>query len=342
MKKLRILVLVHEDLIPPDSLDGYADSEIVEWKTEFDTVTTLKELGHEVYVLGVRDDLGVVRRAILDFKPSITFNLLEEFHGNSLFDHHIASYLELMKQRYTGCNPRGLLLAHDKALSKKILTFHRVRVPRFMVVPRGAKIRMPKRLEFPLFVKSLFEEGSYGISQASIVRTEEKLVERIEYLHDRLDTPAIVEEFIEGRELYIGVLGNRRLQVLPILELVFGNVPDGAPKIATSKVKWDWKYQNDHQIDTVAPEDISKTLHAKIERLGKRIYRALNLSGYARIDLRLTDDDELYVLEANANPDIGYGEELSVAAELAGMDHEALLMKIINLGLSYRDQYWLT
>jgi D-alanine-D-alanine ligase len=174
MKTFRILVLVHEDLIPPASLDGYQDEEIVHWKTEYDVVTTLKELGHDVQVLGVRADLGVIRTALLEFKPQIAFNLLEEFHDNPLYDHHVAGYLELMQQTYTGCNPRGLLIAHDKALSKKILSFHRIRVPRFGVFPRGRKPRLSKKLRYPLIVKSLYEEGSYGISQASIVRTDDK------------------------------------------------------------------------------------------------------------------------------------------------------------------------
>ncbi len=164
----------------------------MQWKTEYDTVTTLRELGHDVQVLGVRADLGVIRAALLEFKPQIAFNLVEEFHDNPLYDHHVAGYLELMQQAYTGCNPRGLLIAHDKALSKKILSYHRIRVPRFAVFPRGLKPRLPRRLTFPLMVKSLHEEGSYGISQASLVKTPEKCYERIAYLHDKLRTPVIV------------------------------------------------------------------------------------------------------------------------------------------------------
>ncbi len=335
MRTLRILVLVHEDLIPPASMEGYPDEEIVQWKTEYDVVTTLKDLGHDVRVLGVRADLGVIRTALLEFEPHIAFNLLEEFHDNPLYDHHVAGYLELMKQTYTGCNPRGLLIAHDKALSKKILSFHRVRVPRFAVYPRGSKPRLSKKLRFPLIVKSLYEEGSYGISQASIVRTGEKCLERIAYLHEKLRTPAIVEEFVEGRELYLSILGNRRAEVLPILELEFGNLPEGTHRIATSKVKWDWKYQEARKIELKVPTDLDEVLVRQLKRLGRRIYRVLDLTGYARIDLRLNDDGEVYVLEANANPDIGFGEELSVAAEAVGIRYEQLLQKIVNLGLRY-------
>ena len=335
MKNLRILVLVHEALIPPDSLEGHTDEEIVQWKTEYDVVTTLTELKHDVRVLGVRADLGVIREALLDFKPHIAFNLLEEFHDNPLYDHHVAGYLELMQQCYSGCNPRGLMITHDKALSKKILSFHRIPVPKFAVYPRGRKPRLSKKLRFPLIVKSLYEDGSYGISQASFVRTPEKCLERIAYLHEKLRTPAIVEEFIEGRELYLSILGNQRVEVLPLLELDFGKLPEGAQRIATSRIKWDWKYQQAREIELKIPHDLDEVLLRRLKRLGRRIYRLLDMSGYARIDLRLAANGDVYILEANANPDIGYGEELSVAAEAAGINYHQLLQKIVNLGRRY-------
>ena len=148
-RRMRVLVLMHEDLVPPDSIKGVSEKEMTPWKTEFDVVATLRDMGHEVLPLGVASDLGVLRDAILEFKPRITFNLLEEFHGVAVYDQHVVSYLELMKRRYTGCNPRGLMLAHDKALSKKLLSFHRVRVPEFAVFPPGGRIRKPRRLEYP-------------------------------------------------------------------------------------------------------------------------------------------------------------------------------------------------
>jgi len=339
VKKLRILVLMHEELVPPDSLKGYDDKEIIKWKTEYDVVTTLKEMGHEVEPLGVSSDLGIIRRSIRSFKPHIAFNILEEFYGISLYDQHVIGFLELMRQPYTGCNPRGLMLAHDKSISKKLLTFHRIRVPRFMVFPRNRSIRLPRHITFPLFVKSQHEEGSYGISQASIVTNETKLRERIEYLHDQLETHAIAEEYIEGRELYLTILGNRRLQTFPILELVFGKMREGAPLIATSRVKWDWKYQKKHKIDIAVPSDIPEELVKRIIQRGKRIYRILHLSGYARIDFRLTPDGKVYVLEANPNADLSYGEELSTAAEAAGTGYEQLLQKVINLGLNYQAEW---
>jgi D-alanine-D-alanine ligase len=335
MKPLRILVLMHVDLVPPESLKGYSDKEIGEWKTEYDVVTALRAMGHEVHPLGLFDDMGVIRRAIEEWKPDIAFNLLEEFHGNSLFDHHVASYLELMQVPYTGCNPRGLMLAHDKALAKKILSFHRVRTPNFAVFRRGRPVRVPKRQQFPMFVKSLVEEGSYGIAQASIVTSEEKLVERVEFLLNKLDTPVIAEEYIEGREFYIALLGNARVDALTVLELVFEKLPEDIPRIATRKVKWDWEYQKQYGIDVKPVKDMPIAERELLRKLGKRIYRLLDLSGYARIDVRVTTGGEIYVLEANANPDISHGGEMCIAAEAAGIPYQKLLEKILRLGLSY-------
>jgi D-alanine-D-alanine ligase len=335
MKKLRVVVLMHEDLVPPETMEGYTEREITEWKTEFDVVTALKDIGHDVKALGVHDDLGVIRQNITEWKPHITFNLLEEFHGLSLYDYHVASYLELMKQKYTGCNPRGLMLAHDKALSKKLLYFHRINVPRFLVIPIGKVPLVPARLKFPLFVKSLYEDGSYGIAQASVVYNEEKFQERVSYLHEQLETPVIVEEYIEGRELYVSVIGNKRLQTFPVIELKFGSDRDDVLRIATSKVKWDPDYQKRHKIDTVVAKNLTEDQQHKIAKLAKRIYRILDLTGYARIDLRLKDNGEIYVLEANPNPDIGYGSEISCATEATGIEYEDLLQRIINLGLRY-------
>lgn len=329
---------MHEDLVPPDSMEGYSDREIIEWKTEYDVVATLKDMGHEVRALGVHDELGVIRDTLDEWEPDITFNLMEEFHGHSLFDYHVASYLELKKQHYTGCNPRGLMLAHDKALSKKLLTFHRINVPGFTVIPIGKSPKVPPRLKFPIFVKSLYEDGSYGIAQASVVYNEDKFRDRVTYLHEQLETPVIAEEYIEGRELYVSVIGNNRLQTFPVIELKFGGMADDNLKIATSRVKWDWKYQKKHKIDTIVATDLPEDLEERIFRLCKRIYRNLSLTGYARIDLRLTDANEIYVLEANPNPDIGYGEELSCSTEAAGISYESLLQRVINLGMRYNPE----
>ncbi len=330
---------MHEALVPPDSMEGYSEIEILEWKTEFDVVSTLREMGHTVLPLGVQDDLGVLRRASENFKPHITFNLLEEFHGVGVYDHHVVSYLELMKQHYTGCNPRGLLLAHDKSLAKKILTFHRIRTPGFFVVQRGKKVRKPVAFEYPLLVKSVSEDASLGITDASVVYNEAQLIERAEHIHVQTDTDALVETFIEGRELYVGLIGNRRLQVLPIWEMIFENAEPGSPLIATSKAKWDPEYQRKVGIKTAQAIGIAPETEKKIAAVCKRVYKALSLSGYARIDLRLRDDGSVFVIEANPNPNLSYGEDLAESAEKAGYTYEKLLTKIMTLGLNYQAEW---
>ena len=335
MKKRRVLVLVHSDLVPPDSLEGHDEKAIREWKTEYDVVSTLRNMGHDARPLGVSDDLGAIRTAIEEFKPHVCFNLLEEFHGVALYDQHVVSYLELMRQPYTGCNPRGLTLAHDKALSKKILAYHRIPAPRFKVFPVGRKVKKPARLEYPLLVKSLTEDASLGISQASLVTNDEKLVERVRFMHEKIGGDAMADQYIEGREIYVGILGNLRLQTLPIWELEFTKLPEGSAPIATEKVKWDEKYQEQIGIKT-GPAKLENGLEDRIIKICKRAYRALELSGYARIDLRLQPDGHVYVIEANPNPQLAFDEEFAESAAHIKMSYEDVLHRILTLGIGYR------
>ena len=302
---------------------------------EYDVVRTLKVLGHEVRVIGVHDDLTPIRATIDDFKPTITFNLMEAFDDVVVFDQNVVSYLELLKVPYTGCNPRGLTLSRDKGLAKKLMAYHRIPVPDFLVVPLGNKVKLPKRLHFPLIVKSLTYESSTGISQASVVENDEQLNKRVQFIHDTIMTPAIVEEFIDGRELYVGVLGNNRLQTFPVWEMSFSKMPENNWKIATERVKWSVNYQKKHGIDTAVaalPDDMS----AKVQHLAKRVYRALDLSGYARIDLRMKATGELSVIEANPNPQLAHGEDFAESAQGAGVTYAKLIERIIGLGLQWQ------
>ena len=339
MKKRRVLVLMHEDLVPPDSIEGVSDEEMAPWKTEYDVVAGLTNLGHDVRPLGVRTDLGVILETIEKWNPHVAFNLLEEFHGVALYDMHVVSYLELLQRAYTGCNPRGLMLSHDKALSKKILTYHRIAVPDFAVFPKGKAVRRPRGLEFPLLVKSSTEDASLGISQASVVHSDDKLVDRVAFIHEQLGTDALVEQYIEGRELYVGVIGNRRLQTFNTWEMLFNKMPEGLARIASAKVKWDFKYQAKYGITTDRARDLPEGLEAALEKLSKRIYRTLEMSGYARMDFRLREDGKIFVLEANPNPNLAYGEDFAESAETSGVNYEELLKRILNLGLSYQAEW---
>jgi len=332
VKKLRLLAVMDEVLVPPDDVKGIDLSE-AEWKTEFDVVSSLRELGHEVRCLGVGSDLGVIRNAIAETQPHAVFNLLEDFHDVPIYDQNVASYLELLGVPYTGCNSRGLMLARDKGISKKLLSYHRIPVPEFAVFRMGSAIRRPRRLAFPLIVKSLTKEGSAGIAQTSLVFDDDKLAERVVFIHKRLRTDAIVERYIDGRELYVGILGNARLQVFPVWELLFTKVPEEAPRIATEKVKWDAAYRERHGIKTSLAKALPDALVVRIRNLCKRIYRVLELSGYARIDLRLDPEGRIYVLEANPNPQLAYGEDFAESAERAGVSYDGLLQRIVNLAL---------
>ena len=333
IKRRRIIVLVDETLIPPEDISKLSPAEIAPFQTEFDVRESLRFLGHEVMVVGLGHELAPLRTAIEEFEPHVVFNLLEEFGGEAMFDTHVVGYLELQRTPYTGCNPRGLLLARDKALSKKVLAYHRIHVPRFKVFPRYRKVSRPSRLEFPLIVKSLIEEGSYGIAQASVVHNDKAFEERVAFIHEKIQTDAVVEQYIDGRELYAAVLGNHRLQVLPTWELFLDNVREDAPKIATRKVKWDLSYQDKYGVRIGRARKLPEEVERRIAPLARRICRRLGTDGYVRIDFRLDESGELYFLEANPNPDIAEGEEFASAAQAAGIDYPALLQKIVNLGI---------
>jgi D-alanine-D-alanine ligase len=332
-KRLRVGVLMHPSLVPPADPKSFSDKERYEWKTEYDVVSTLRSLGHKVLPLGVQDELKPIRLIIDDWQPDIFFNLLEEFYGQVELDHHVVSYMELKRVPYTGCQPRGLVLARDKALSKKLVAYHRIRVPQFAVFPRGRKVRRPKSLAYPLIVKGLRVEGSHGISQASIVDSDERLEERVTFVHESIETDAIAEEFIEGRELYVSVMGNKQLKVFPIWELTFENLAPGMKAIATANVKHNLDYQKKRGIFQ-QPADLPDALRERIVKTSRRIYRILELDGYARIDYRLTEDGRIYFLEANPNPDLARSEEFASSAEEAGLSYKELIQKIVALGLS--------
>ena len=337
-KKLKVLVLMHEDLVPHADISGLSEKQLADFRTEYDVIAGLEELGHEVHRLGVGSDLGPIRRAFVELAPDIAFNLLVHFHGVAVYDQHVVSYLELLRKRYTGCNPTGLLLARDKAISKQLLAFHRIRVPRFAVFPLGRKARRPRKLGYPLVVKSLYEEASLGISQASLVSSDEKLEERVAFMHETFGVDVIAEEYIEGRELYVGVVGNRRLHAFPVWEMMLDQLPENAPRIATRKVKWDLAYQKKYHIDTAAAELPTGTAE-QINKMCTSIYRVLKMSGYARIDLRLAPDGKVYVLEANPNPDLQRSEDFAQSAKAEGVEYPVLIQRIVNLGLSYQVEW---
>lgn len=339
LKRRRILVVLHVSLMPPESLGGHDEKTIQEWRAEYDVITTLKGAGHEVRVLGVLDSLVELRALIADWQPDIVFNLLEEFDGIVAYDQHVIAFLEMLRQPYTGCNPRGLLLSRDKALCKQVFAFHRIPTPQFAVFRRGQKLRVPRYLRYPLFVKSATDDASLGIAQASVVEDAARLAERVGFMFEQNKSDVLVEEYIEGRECYVGVLGNERLTRLPVWELDFGTMPANQAAIATRKVKWDIGYRERYGIGSRPAENLPAGVIAQLDRLSRRIYRALGLTGFARMDFRVREDGSVFVLEANANPHLAAQEDFARSALLAGIDYAALLERILSLGLGYRSQW---
>ena len=290
MRRLRALVVVHASLVPPETLEGHSEKQIDEWRTEYDVTATLRKSGHDVRCVGVLDSLTELRAAIADWQPHIVFNLLEEFDGIVTYDQHVVAFLEMLRQPYTGCNPRGLLLSRDKTLCKQLLAFHRIATPQFSVFRRGARLHVPKKLRFPLFVKSTVEDASLGIAQASVVEDAARLKERITFVHEQVKSDALVEEYTSrDASCTSGSWGtDERLTRLPVWEMVFGSMPDSLAAIATRKVKWDKRYQAKYGITTHAALDLPPPVLATLDRLSRRIYRALGMSGYARMDFRVT------------------------------------------------------
>jgi D-alanine-D-alanine ligase len=263
----------------------------------------------------------------------VIFNLADQFKNNRGFDQNIASLLEMQGVPFTGCGATGLVLCKHKGTSKKILGYHHIHVPNFVVIPRGQRIARLKRPKFPLLVKPVKEEASYGISQASFVTSDEQFRERVAFIHEKHDADVIAEEYIEGREFYVSVMGNLKLTVFPIRELVFGQVPPNEPKIATYKAKWDEEYRKRWGLQNQFPEGLEPALVAQIEETCKRIYRLLTIEGYARIDLRLTAANEIYFIEANPNPILAADEDFAQAAGKAGLTYPQLIDRIIRQGM---------
>jgi len=338
---------MHSELVPPIKkhdesgkiiFESLKDKDRLEtsWTTEYDILYHLQEMGHIVEPLGVYSDLLKIRSAIDEFKPHIVYNLLEEFDGETIFDSHVVSYLELLKIPYTGNNPRGLILARDKALAKKILMYHRIKTPKFAVFRKNKKRKIPKGLQFPLIVKCLDEDASLALSKASVVHSEEKLYERIKYINEKIGVDAIVEEFIAGREFYVGVLGNYRLELLPVWEVFYKKADHPEKEFYSRSAKWNDKYRSRKGIDSGKAE-ISSELEAKIKNIAKKTYKALELNGYARIDVRMDKDENVFVIEANPNPNIAMDDEFAESSYHQDQwDYHKLLHKILNLGIGWQ------
>jgi D-alanine-D-alanine ligase len=333
-KKLKILALF--DAVAPTTIDQDLSAELAteDWKAERSVLAALAELGYQAEYLAIFDDLDLLRQKLDAFQPDALFNLADQFKNNRAFDQNIVSFLEMHGVAFTGCGSTGLTLCKHKAISKKILGYHRIRVPEFTVIARGKRATRPARLKFPILVKPLKEEASYGISQASFVETDDQLKERAEFIHDSHGCDVIAEEYIEGRELYVSLLGNQRLTVFPIRELLFKEVPPDEPKIATYRAKWDEAYRKKWGLENQYAKELDPALEREIVRTCKRIYHLLTIDGYARVDLRVTPQNEIYFIEANPNPHLAADEDFAQSALKAGVSYPQLVERIIRTGMN--------
>jgi len=327
---LNITVLVDPWTIPNDDPDFRSISKVA--TTEYHVIDALRLLRHNVSVLGAVDDIATIANTLAERRPDLVFNLTEQLGGDRRMDKNIAALLEMSGIAFTGTGPTGLMLCRDKRLCKQLLSLHRIRVPGFISLPQDRKIRVPKNLCYPVVVKPAFEDSSEGISNASLVTNETSLLERVRFVHERWEQAAIAEEYVEGRELYVSILGNQRLTVLPIRECFFDSGGPQRPHLITYRVKWNAEYRKKWNIE-FGFAALEPAVTADIERVCKKVYRVLQIRDYGRIDLRLTPEGKLVVLEANPNPDIAYGEEVAEAAEKAGIAYEKLIDRILRLAL---------
>lgn len=323
-----------------DVLTNLREDEIAEylktedWKTHENIRASLKKLGHEVTLFGLYDKVDELISILKNGSYDLVFNIGEGIFGDRTFEPHVATLLEIFKIPYTGSGSEALHLCKDKGLTKKILTFHRIPVPAFVVSLKRKPLRSLKSFRFPALIKPLNLEGSEGIAQLSFVENESEAMERIRYINEKLEVDAIVEEYIDGREFYVSVMGNEKLQVFPPRELHFRNVPEGEPRIATFKAKWDEEYRKKWGIQSASAGSLEAALMQKIENYSKKIYKLLRMKGYGRIDFRLKENGDLYFLEANPNPALSREDDFPLSAQKSGMGYSEMISKILSLALS--------
>ena len=312
-------------------------TEVAAWKhaepeMEYQIADALRARGHEVTLVGVRNDLQYLVSALDEIRPDLVFNGVEAFHGNAGLEYMIPGMLEAEGYRYTGSPPLALLVSRNKAMSKKVLAYHGIRVPGFVTYRPGEPVAVPEAVRFPLIVKPLQSDASAGIAQASVVQDAAALAERVTMIHDRFDQPAIAEEFVDGRELYVSLIGNGdALDILPITEMVFDKrrtKPE--ERIATQFAKWDEDYRARKGIRNVFARPLGRATRKRIEEICRMAFRALWLRDYARLDIRLAPDGEVWFLEANANPFISYGHDMANAAHKAGMDYYQFVQRLVD------------
>ena len=328
---MKILVLF-DVARPADPNETFSPESLKEEDkpTEADVLESLRRLGHEVETLAVFDNVTGTVEKLKSFAPDVVFNLSESFYHDRSHEPNITALLDLMKVRYTGSGPDALLLCKDKALAKKVLAYHHVRLPHFVVSHRAHPLRRLRRFIYPAFVKPVCEDASDGICRASFTKDEKETIERARFIHQKFNCDALIEEYIEGRELYLSVLGNHRLTVFPPREIFFDQVPEDVPKFATFHAKWNEAYREKWGIKNGPAKPLPEGVQEHLGELARKVYRLLKIRGFGRIDVRLTPNGEVYVIEANPNPCLAQDEDFAQSACIGGMNYDALVQEILN------------
>lgn len=328
---MKVVILFDLSSPPPPDQDYSQYLKDENWKSELAIKKALEGLGHEPIFVGVHDDIPRLVQELKQIQPDVVFNLAEAFRNDRQYEPHIVALLELLQIPFTGTGSFGLQLCKDKELSKKILSHHRIQVPHSLLSKVSKPIKKFGKFPMPAFVKLARSEASEGITQDSFVENEEDGLARVQFLHKKYEEDVLVEEFIFGRDLYVSVIGSKRLHVLPFRQLQFTKDPDRAAQFATYKTKWDEAYRKRWGIkNTFAPE-LPEEIEKRACEIAKKAFSALNLSGFARFDFRLTDKNELVMLEANPNPSISDDDDFVLSAKKAGLTFSELIEKLVDM-----------
>jgi D-alanine-D-alanine ligase len=301
-------------------------------EVEEEVSDALGKLGHQA-TLHVLDGSPKSLHALARMDCDLVFNLAESFAGRDTADYCIAAYLELVGKRITGSGSHGLLFAQDKGVAKKILEFHGVHTPVFARSYRG-RLDFSHDLEFPVIVKPAREDGSIGIEFNAVVSSIRELMERIDWLHANFDSPVLIEEYVEGREMYVGVIGNDKPAALPVIELDLSKLPEGTPRIAGAEVKWGKGTRAYRDTKSAVAEDLPEETVAGLHQTAIAVFQALELRDYARIDMRLRPDGRVAVIEANPNPWLASKAEFALAARKSGRSYTQLIGEIVDLAIA--------
>lgn len=329
---MKVLVLfdLPRPVEPTETFTMKALREEEDRPTEADVISALKKLGHEVNTLAIFDNVTAIVKEIEESRPDVVFNLCESFFNERSREPNIPALLELLQATYTGAGPDALMLCKDKSLAKTVLGYHRIRVPRFVISHKRRPLRTLRRFSFPAFVKPLGEESSDGIAKASFGKNAEETIERAHFIHQKLGCDVMIEEYIEGRELYVGAMGASKVTVFPPRELFFGDLPESEPRFATFRAKWNDAYRKKWNIRNGPAGAFEDGVEKKLLDLTRRIYSLLKIRGLGRIDFRLTSEGELVFLEANPNPSLAKEDDFARSAATAGLDYETLVQRILD------------